>query len=360
MLSGLIHEPPRFSSYPLPQARVAQGTFAPSYPKPSQGGSPLNTHDFDNRRSSFTSFLPAFSSTTDDTPLHLREYGKRSDDLAGINEELKERLKKEIDVASDSIEDSTAKELLRTICNEILRVFDRLALIESNLQKLDTLLENLSILELLQFEIRFMVTFIEAEAMYTAGVGQRLRDTFDGVSYGISHDVKRVFEREITTEIRSQTTPVVYGKIFHSHGLLSNCFQQTFITLLQTSNPQLDPLRLFNGFEERLRQSLLLSNELTTLMRLVKKAQEQNSAEALQAVMAKAIEFRDGAMQYLMYRDWRGYEHHVATIVTAIQNDLDATKLLHQFACYLEILYGHVKMRSVFREIYQDPIESAA
>ena len=174
------------------------------------------------------------------------------------------------------------------------------------------------------------------------------------------HDVKRVFEREITSEVRNQTTPVVYGKIFHSHGLLTNCFQQSLITLLQSSNPQMDPLRLFNDFEERLRQSLVLSNELSSLMRLVKNAQKDQTPEALQTAIEKAIEFRDDSMHYLMYRDWRSYENHVATFVAAVQNDLEVTDLLHQFICYLEVLYGHVKMRSVFRQLHQDSTEVAA
>src|SRR5437867_5473102 len=154
----------------------------------------------------------------------LLEQGPEPLPVFGISEELKARLQFEIKVSLDPIADGVVRELLRTIFNEILRVFDRLSLVESNLQKLDTLLENLSILELLQFEIRYLIEFIEAKAMYTAGIGQRLHDTFDGISYGISHDVKRVFERELTAYINAQSTPVVYGKILHAHALLTNCF----------------------------------------------------------------------------------------------------------------------------------------
>ena len=88
--------------------------------------------------------------------------------VAGIGEELKARLQQEIKVALDPIEDPVVLDLLRTIFDELLRVFNRLSLIESNLQKLDTLQENLSILELLQFEIRHLIDFINAKAIQRA------------------------------------------------------------------------------------------------------------------------------------------------------------------------------------------------
>ena len=269
-----------------------------------------------------------------------------------LSEELKARLQLEIKTALDTLEDAVVREVLQNIFTEVLRVFNRLSLIQQKLNELDTLQENLSILEMLQFEVRFLIEFIEARAMYTPGLGQRLLETFDGISYGMSHDVKRVFERELMSDIRNKSIPVVYGKILHAHGLLSNCFQQTFITLLQVLNPKLDPLNLFDDFEERLRQSLLLCNELSSLMRTVKQAESQPDPDILQKVVEKSLEFRDGSMQYLMYRDWRGYEHHSLALITSIESNLDSKSLLHQFGCYLEVLYGHVKMRAVIRDLF--------
>jgi hypothetical protein len=290
---------------------------------------------------------------TDDIQLH--HLLKQDDDataVAELSDELKARLQHEIKIGLESIADPVVRELVQNIFSEVIRIFNRLSLIQQKLNELDTLQENLSILELLQFEIRYLIEFIEARAMYTPGVDQRLLETFDGISYGMSHDVKRVFERELTSDIRNKSIPVVYGKILHAHGLLSNCFQQTFITLLQVLNPKLDPLDLFDDFEERLRQSLLLCNELSALMRVVKQAESQPTPEVLQEVVDKSLEFRDGSMQYLMYRDWRGYEHHSLALITSIQSNLDSKNLLHQFACYLEVLYGHVKMRAVIRDLF--------
>jgi hypothetical protein len=82
-------------------------------------------------------------------------------------------------------------------------------------------------------------------------------------------------------------------------------------------------------------------------MRIIRRAQTQTEPDNLQKVYARILEFRDGTMEYLMYKDWRGYENLALEVITAIDNNLDPKPLLHRFLCYLEVLYGHVKMRAV-------------
>jgi hypothetical protein len=266
--------------------------------------------------------------------------------------DLQDRLKHEIDIALSAIEDPEVKNLAQTTLQEISRVFSRLSLVESNLRKLDTLQENLSILEMLQFDIHSLVQFIQLTGMVSERISEKLRDVLDGISYGITHDVKRIFERGLLGSVANQSTPVVYGKILHAHGLLTNCFQQSAITLLQVFNPNVDPLVLFDDFEERLRQSLSLCRDLSSMMRVVHNAQLESSPDNLRTVVDAVMEFRESSMQYLMYRDWRGYEKLALELITAIEHNRDTKDLLHQFACYLEVLYGHVKMRAVLRDLF--------
>ena len=108
--------------------------------------------------------------------------------------------------------------------------------------------------------------------------------------------------------ISEQPTPVVYGKIVHAHGLLSNCLQQSTITLVQLFDPALDGSSLFNDSEERLEQSLLLCGDLLSLIRFVRRVQQRPTPDALNGLVEQIVLFRDGSMQYLMYRDWKGYE----------------------------------------------------
>lgn len=297
-------------------------------------------------------FIPTVSTPEDLLLLRLMEQGDETLPVSPRADERKDRLEKEINAALDLIDNPVELGLAQTIFDEILRVFSRLNLIGSNLNKLDTLMENLSILEVLHFEIRCVLEYVETKAMNTPGISERLQEVLDGISYGISHDLKRVFERELIGEIKEQSTPVVYGKILHAHGLLTNCFQQSLITLLQIFNPTLDPIHIFDDFEERLRQSLLLCSDLAALMRVVRQGEADPAPDMLHAVVQHALKFRDGSMQYLMYRDWRGYERLALALITSIETNGDSRDLMHQFRCYLEVLYGHVKMRAVLSDMF--------
>jgi len=269
------------------------------------------------------------------------------DSKTQVQREVQENLHHEINLVLQLINNPNLREISQTILDSMLRYFDWLDRIENNLQKLDTLLESLSLLEVLEFESRSLTDFIDTRAIKLAGGNERLLDVLDGISYGITHDLRRVFERELVRGVTEQSIPLVYGKILHAHGLLTNCFQQSTITLLQVFNPGLDASKLFNDVELRLQQSLVLCKDLSSLMRFVRLAQANDDPDVLRSVTARILEFRDGSMQYLMYKDWRGYESLALEVITAVENNLDPKPLLHRFICYLEVLYGHVKMRAV-------------
>jgi hypothetical protein len=267
-----------------------------------------------------------------------------------LQREVQANLQNEIDSAISHITNQELREISQTILGEMLRFFDWLARIENNLHKLDTLLESLSLLEVLEFEARSLTDYIDTRGIKLASGNERLHEVLDGISYGITHDLRRIFERELVRGVTEQSIPIVYGKIMHAHGLLTNCFQQSTITLLQVFKPGLDASTLFNDVELRLQQSLILCKDLSSLMRFVRLAQANGDPDVLRSVTARILEFRDGSMQYLMYKDWRGYESLALEVITAIENNLDPKPLLHRFICYLEVLYGHVKMRAVLAE----------
>lgn len=267
-----------------------------------------------------------------------------------VQREVQANLEHEVNLVLQQIFNPNLREISQTILGEMLRYFNWLTRIENNLQKLDTLLESLSLLEVLEFDARSLTDFIDTRAIKLAAGNERLLDVLDGISYGITHDLRRVFERELVRGVTEQSIPIVYGKILHAHGLLTNCFQQSTITMLQVFNPSLDASKLFNDYELRLQQSLVLCKDLSSLMRFVRLAQAKDDPDVLRSVTARILEFRDGSMQYLMYKDWRGYESLALEVITAVENNLDPKPLLHRFICYLEVLYGHVKMRAVLAD----------
>ncbi|HET6976979.1 MAG TPA: hypothetical protein VFI24_11685 [Pyrinomonadaceae bacterium] len=273
-----------------------------------------------------------------------------TDSQTEVQKEVQANLNQEIESVLASISHRELHEVSETLLREMLRFFDWLARIENNLQKLDTLLESLSLLEVLEFGARSLTDYIDTRAITVARGNERLTDVLEGISYGITHDLRRVFERELVRGVTEQSIPIVYGKIMHAHGLLTNCFQQSTITILQVFKPTIDGSKLFNDVELRLNQSLTLCKDLSSLMRFVRLAQAKGDPDVLRSVTARILEFRDGSMQYLMYKDWRGYESLALEVITAIENNLDPKPLLHRFICYLEVLYGHVKMRAVLAD----------
>lgn len=272
------------------------------------------------------------------------------DPQSQLHQQVQAHLQHQIATVTSQITDPEQREISQTILAEMLRFFDWLARIESNLHKLDTLLESLSLLEVLEFECRSLTDYIDIKAIKLTARNEKLHEVLDGISYGINHDLRRIFERELVRGVTEQSIPIVYGKIMHAHGLLTNCFQQSTITLLQVFKPSLDASTLFNDMELRLQQSLNLCKDLSSLMRFVRLAQANGDPDVLRSVTARVLEFRDGSMQYLMYKDWRGYESLALEVITAIENNMDPKPLLHRFICYLEVLYGHVKMRAVLAD----------
>jgi hypothetical protein len=292
----------------------------------------------------------AYITQEPDPQLPLLNHEAPVDPQIQVLQQVHANLQNEIESVVTAISNPDQREISQTILSEMLRFFDWLGRIESNLHKLDTLLESLSLLEVLEFESRSLIDYIETRAIKAAAGHDRLLEVLDGITYGITHDLRRIFERELVRGVTEQSIPTVYGKILHAHGLLTNCFQQSTITLLQVFKPSLDASTLFNDVELRLQQSLTLCKDLSSLMRFVRLAQANGDPDVLRSVTARILEFRDGSMQYLMYKDWRGYESLALEVITAVENNLDPKPLLHRFICYLEVLYGHVKMRAVLAD----------
>src|SRR4029078_1087716 len=143
-----------------------------------------------------------------------------ADPQTEIHREVQANLQYEIDSVLLQITDPQLREISQTILTEMLRFFDWLTRIENNLQKLDTLLESLSLLEVLEFEARSLTDYVYAKASLMGGRNERLHEVLDGISYGINHDLRRVFERELVRGVTEQSIPIVYGKIMQAHRLL--------------------------------------------------------------------------------------------------------------------------------------------
>src|ERR1044072_3235121 len=139
----------------------------------------------------------AVTTTEPDPQLPLLRDAVELDPKAEAQREVHANLQHQIDLALNSITDRELRNVSQTILSELVRFFDWLDRIENTLHKLDTLLESLSLLEVLEFEARSLVDYIEMKARKVSNSNERLNEVLDGITYGITHDLRRIFEREL-------------------------------------------------------------------------------------------------------------------------------------------------------------------
>ena len=137
--------------------------------------------------------------------------------------------------------------------------------------------------------------------------------------------------------------------------LLTNCLQQSTITLAMMFDPELVGARLFNNSDIRYRQSLQLCEDLTALSQQIELC-ENNLNEGSLVNLSFAIEkFRNESLECLNYSDWPQFESFCETINATGTSWLQLEPVLHQFRCYVETLLGQVKRRAVLN---QKPVDA--
>lgn len=198
-----------------------------------------------------------------------------------------------------------------------------------------------------------LVDFMLATATETASQYELLSETLDGISFAMSHDVKRIFDNELQALNWKAGEQLSKGKVAYIQGLLTNCLQQSIITLAQVFDPSLDGARLFDNNKARLRESLILCRDLMDLLQMVHKA-ETDLADRLPILLNRAHIFRTESMQFLMYKDWQEFEAITESLMLSDAESCEPGSPLHSFKCYLETLLGQVKLRAVLVDVFCD------
>lgn len=250
------------------------------------------------------------------------------------------------------IEPPAISEVIKVVFDDLLRLLECLDLIEVHLRKVEFAEQTFELFQLIHDDARALVNFILREGLQRDVMSEELFDTLDGISFAVNHDLQRVFENNpITSNGAGTGSPAVVGKLYRAHDVLTNCLQQSTITLAMVFDPELDGSRLFNNSDMRFRQSLQLCEELGQLIQLVTASEEDPSEDACNTLAHGIQKFRNESMELLMYSDWPQFE----SICEQIDPEHDARELravLHQFRCYLETLLGQVRMRAVLANVF--------
>jgi len=262
----------------------------------------------------------------------------------------------EIDRVVREIESPDIREVVTVVFSDLLRLLECLTLVERYLRQVDDSDETFALFRIIHDEAQALVDFIRADGLNCAGMDNDLVDTLDGITFAVNHDLQRVFDSEQNAAGPS-TAHLVVGKLYRAHDVLTNCLQQSTITLAMVFDPELMGARLFNNSDMRYRQSLQLCHDLAALLQVVESCEislEENRLEVLSSGIKK---FRDESLECLMYSDWPQFESFCERINLAGTEKACLASLLHQFRCYVETLLGQVRMRAVLANV--SPLRSA-
>ena len=249
-----------------------------------------------------------------------------------------------------NISSPPVKQIVGVVFDDLLRLLECLDLIEVHLRKIESAEQTFALFQLIHDEASALVAFIHAECLKKELVSEELFDTFDGIAFAVRHDLERVFETNSSSAVSQNKSHAIVGRLYRAHDVLTNCLQQSTITLAMVFDPTLEGSRLFNNSDMRFRQSLQLCDGLAELLHSVE-ATEQSPVNESFAVLCEGIQkFRNESMELLMYTDWPQFEGFCERFDTTDNTELKDA--LHQFRCYLETLLGQVRMRAVLANVF--------
>jgi hypothetical protein len=247
----------------------------------------------------------------------------------------------------EDIASTRVRRIVGAVFQDLLRLLECLSIIEGHLRHVQTAEETLAFFQLIRDEARSLIEFIRDDALNCGQVSGELADTLDGLVFALSHDLRRVFDGEY--EMRTDNSPyVVLGRVHRAHDVLTNCLQQSIISLAVVYNPSLLITQLFNNTAKRYRQTLKLCSDLESLQGQVGGVLDGRAAATELSVGLET--FRRDSLEFLMYSDWPQFESFCERIRVSVNDSCVLADVLHQFLCYLETLIRQVKMRAVLAD----------
>ncbi|HYJ45832.1 MAG TPA: hypothetical protein VEV81_04390, partial [Pyrinomonadaceae bacterium] len=191
-----------------------------------------------------------------------------------------------------------------------------------------------------------LVSFIRTRAMLTEGLDKNLSETLDSMNYATRMELRKVFAHELVDMSQLRQAPAIFIKVENANGLLRDSFRQSAIGLAQSFNPAIEGVQLFDAFQIKLEQSLQLRQDLWRLLQLIRRVEKKPEVGSTGQLMKKLVEFHEGSLRFLMFKDWESCERFMEE-VGAARNAAELGPICHRFAAYLEALSSQVNMRAV-------------
>lgn len=247
----------------------------------------------------------------------------------------------------ETIEPAPLRELVSNIFARLSELLDYLDFLEGCLRSDELLPKSHLIVRFLNEKAQALVLYIESTVELDDSVTDALRTLLDSTNFAIKHEVGRVFDESSPhlthshSELRTELT--------RAHGILRNCFQQSVISTALVFDSTITSMELFDDFRIKREQSMILLEALSILNEQAKETESVHDLDSYFALVEGLKMFRQGYMSYLNYSDWAEFESF-ADRITSARTEFELSATMNQFACYLEALIGHVRLRAVFHD----------
>nr|AIA10831.1 unknown Function [uncultured bacterium] len=281
------------------------------------------------------------------------------EDLPTIPKRGQTRLQKQFDSILKKIKSPVIQETVESVFVSLSRLCGILDMVEINTSEGGPLPVTVAAFSLVDDETKSLIRLIEKKLTKIKSIKGNLRHALDATSFVLRHELKRVFTQELVMLSKERRANQICADVMRAHGLLSNCFQQSILSLAQVFDPSVSSKLLFDGYRDRLEQSNVLIKELSAFCTLARQAEERRDAEASELLIRELKSFCNGSLHYLMYKDWEEFED-IAREVTSSSGSARHGFILHCFVAYLEALINQVRMRAVLNERSADGEEPKA
>ena len=235
---------------------------------------------------------------------------------------------------------------LRLALPRFAKILKWLSVIEKMLKNDEPLKTSLLIFSRIYEQIQEMMTYLNNRLLRFPNEEDALFGSLDGAVYTASIELRKVYNYELAGLAEIRPTPFIYAKIETAFSLLNDSFQQTLVNFAQLVQPNIAATELFPNFHLKLKQSLVLRQNLWDILQSVKKAEQNPENYPLDSLHNHLNEFLDKTLRFLFYKDMETVERFIEEVlITPDKKDL--VPILHRFGAYLDTLFGQVNMRVV-------------
>ncbi|MGI8638939.1 MAG: hypothetical protein ACR2MG_03200 [Pyrinomonadaceae bacterium] len=235
---------------------------------------------------------------------------------------------------------------LRLALPRFAKILKWLSVIERMLKNDEPLKTSLLIFSRIYEQIQEMMTYINNRLLRFPNEEDELFGSLDGAAYTASIELRKVYNYELAGLAEIRPMPSVYAKMETAFSLLNDSFQQTLVNFAQLIEPNIEPTKLFPNFQSKLKQSLILRQNLWEMLQSVKKAEQNPESYPMNSLHKQLNDFLNTTLHFLFYKDMETVERFIEEVlITTDKKDL--VPILHRFGAYLDTLFGQINMRVV-------------